>query len=97
VVALQEAHQQLIAQPLDGPTGLGLGVLCHTVHVVGETLQGFRDLLAQFLNGLTQGSKRRLLLLLLITDHGRKLLSEFVEFFFNLVALALVFQSKLQF
>jgi len=38
-----------------------------------------------------------LLLLLLITGHDRKLLSELVEFFFNMVALALVLQSKLQF
>jgi len=97
VVALQEALQQFVAQPLDGPASLGFGLLCHTVYVVRETVQGFRDLLAQFLNGLAQSSKHRLLLLLLLTGHDRKLLSELVEFFFNMVALALVLQSKLQF
>jgi len=97
LVALQERFQQLIAQPLERPTGLGLGVLSHTVHIVGEAVQGFCDLLAQFINGLAQGGKHGLLLLLLLTGHDRKLLPELVEFFFNMVSLALVFQGKLQF
>src|SRR5262245_47422114 len=86
-----------MAQPLESTAGLGLGVLCYAVHVVGETVQGFGDLLPQFIDGLAQGGKRGLLLLVLITDHGRKLLLELVEFFFDMVSLALVLQGELQF
>jgi hypothetical protein len=44
MVPLKERFQELMAQPLDGTTGLCLSVLSCTAHILGETMQGFSDL-----------------------------------------------------
>jgi len=89
--------QEFIAQPLDGTAGLRLSILGHTLHILGETMQGLSDLLPEFLSSLAYGGKRCLVLVLMFADHGHKLLLELVEFLCDVIPLALVFQSELEF
>ena len=93
----QSVFEELITQPLDDTARLRLSVLCHTVHVLGEPMQGCRHLLLQFLNGLPQGGEGCLLLLLLLAGDVHKLLPELLQLLLNLIPLALIFQRQLEF
>jgi hypothetical protein len=97
MVPLKERFQELMAQPLDGTTGLCLSVLSCTTHVLGETMQGFSDLFAQLFDHLAYGGKRGLLLLLVLATYGHKLLLELMHFLFDLIPLPLGFQGELEF
>jgi hypothetical protein len=44
-VPLKERFQEFIAQPIDGTAGLRLSMLGHTLHILGEAMQGVSDLL----------------------------------------------------
>jgi hypothetical protein len=97
MVPLQERFQEFMAQPLDRTTGLCLSVLRRTAYILGETMQGFSDLLPQFFDHLVYGGKRGLLLVLLLATYGHKLLLELMQFLLDLIPLALGFQSELKF
>jgi len=72
-------------------------MLGHTLHILGETMQGLSDLLPEFLSNLAYGGQRCLVLVLVFAGHGHELLLELVQFLFDLIPLALVFQSELEF
>ena len=97
MVPLKERFQEFMAQPLDRTAGLCLSVLSRTAHVLGETMQGFSDFFPQLFDRFAYGSKRRLLLVLVLATYGHKLLLELMQFLFDLVPLALGFQSELEF